>query len=376
MTTVATGALARCRVDSIGSLLRPPALLRAFAEADAGTIDEDELRRVIDQGVREVVAEQEALGLPLITDGEFRRRWFQEGFGDVTGFAHGQLAPIVMPSFSVNAQTGQASGEFSQIATSSRLQLVFNRPLEEFVFARALTVRIVKASFMTANRIVEIFDAEGSRDVYDDVEAFRTDVVRIQRQMIDQLIRAGCEYIHIDAPGYAAYVDDPTVAAMRERGEDPDALLAKAIETDNAVIDGFDDVTFALHVCRGNFRGKWARQGGYDRVAERLYNELHHQRLLLEYDSPRAGNFDSLRFLPKGKMAVLGLISTKTHEVESADEIKRRIDEASRFIAFDQLGLSCQCGFGSTMEGNPLSVEDQWHKLELMLEVAADVWRQ
>ncbi len=369
-----TEAIALCRVDTIGSLLRPPGLLQAFADVDAGSLDARGLRQVQDQAIRDVIVEQEAHGLPLVTDGEFRRRWFQEGFGDVTGFAHGQLSPITLPELHKTDSPGQMTGQFSRVATSGRLRLAFNRPLEEFVFAKALTERVVKASFMTANRIIEIFDAENSTAVYPDVDAFRADVVQIQREMIAQLIRAGCEYIHIDAPGYAAYVDEPTVAAMEERGEDPDARLEDAIATDNAVIDGFDDMTFALHVCRGNYQGNWARQGGYDDVAERLYNGLNHDRLLLEYDSPRAGSFDSLRFVPAGKVAVLGLISTKSPELESVDELKQRIEEASRFVAMDQLAVSCQCGFGSVMDGHPLTVDQQWRKLDRMVEVAEKVW--
>jgi 5-methyltetrahydropteroyltriglutamate--homocysteine methyltransferase len=227
---------------------------------------------------------------------------------------------------------------------------------------------------MTPNRIVEIFDAEQSTAVYPDVAAFRADVVAIQREMIAQLIRAGCEYIHIDAPGYASYVDDTTLARLRERGEDPDARLEQDIATDNAVIDGFDNITFALHVCRGNFKGRWGRQGGYDNIAERLFAGLNHHRLLLEYDSPRAGSFDSLRFVPADKIAVLGLISTKLPELESADELKRRIEEASQFLAIDQLAISSQCGFSTMLEGHPLTVEQQWAKLERMLEVADEVW--
>lgn len=380
MSVTEASTIAHCRVDTVGSLLRPPELLQAYTDADAGDLDERGLAKAQNRAIREVVAEQEAHGMPVVTDGEFRRRWFSEGFGDVAGFAHGELSPILLPEhFSMRPASDEVEQKVimnpaSRFATTERLRLVFNRPLEEFVHARALTERTVKVSFANPNRVVALFDAEASTDVYPDVEAFRADVIAIQREMIAQLVRAGCEYIQVDAPGYAAYIDERNVAAMKERGEDPTARLEQAIATDNAIIDGFDDVTFGLHVCRGNFRGQPAREGGYDEVGERLYNGLRHQRLLLEYDSPRAGSFDSLRFVPEGKVAVLGLISTKSPELESVDELKRRIEEASRFLGYEQLALSCQCGFGSMMEGHPLTPGEQWAKLDRMLEVADAVW--
>jgi 5-methyltetrahydropteroyltriglutamate--homocysteine methyltransferase len=374
MTAVEIDTITRCRVDLVGSLLRPPDLIQAFADADAGKLDTNGLRQMQDQAIRAVIAEQESHGLPLITDGEFRRRFFQEGFGDVTGFAHGQLAPIMLPKLTTTGASGQLTGGFEKFAMVDRLRLIFNRPLEEFVFARALTDRVVKASTMTPNRVIEIFDPGNSTAVYPDVDAFVADVIEVQRQIITQLVRAGCQYIHIDAPGYAAYVDEPTREMMRERGDDPDALLEAAIEVDNAVIAGFDDVTFGLHVCRGNYKGQWARQGAYDPIAEKLYQGLNHDRLLLEYDDLRSGSFESLRFVPPQKVAVLGLLSTKVADLESVDELRRRIDEASRFLPLDQLALSPACGFSSHREGHPLSPDDQWRKIDRVLEVADQVW--
>ena len=200
------------------------------------------------------------------------------------------------------------------------------------------------------------------------------DVVRIERQMITEVIEAGCEYIHIDEPAYTAYVDPTSLDMMRARGWDPAAGLLLGIAADNAVIEGFPDTTFGLHVCRGNAGGSWHREGAYDEIAEQLFSELAYARLLLEYDTERAGGFEPLRFVPKGKIAVLGLVSTKTSQLESKDELLRRIDEASAFLPVDQLAISPQCGFASGITGNPLSEDDQWRKLELVRDVAAAVW--
>ena len=203
---------------------------------------------------------------------------------------------------------------------------------------------------------------------------FMADVVSIQRQMIEALADAGCRYVHIDAPGYTAYVDEPSLAQMRARGEDPKENFARSLKADAAVIANFPGVTFGIHLCRGNQRSMWHREGTYDAIAEKLFNELPHDRLLLEYDSPRAGSFAPLRFVPKGKVVVLGLVSTKVPEIESVDDLKRRIDEASKHLPLNQLALSPQCGFASDVVGNLISADDQRRKLERVVEVARQVW--
>jgi 5-methyltetrahydropteroyltriglutamate--homocysteine methyltransferase len=202
--------------------------------------------------------------------------------------------------------------------------------------------------------------------------------------MISELVAAGCRYIHIDAPGFTAYVDQISLDRMRSRGEDPDQNLDRAIKAENAVIEGFDDVTFGLHICRGNPRGvdpvtgkvmpQWHREGHYDAIAERLFSGLKHQRLLLEYDSDRAGGFDPLRFIRKGTVAVLGLVTTKSATLESVDELKRRIDDAARRLPIDQLALSPQCGFSSGVGAVQIGEDEQWRKLERIMETARAVW--
>jgi 5-methyltetrahydropteroyltriglutamate--homocysteine methyltransferase len=369
----------RARVDAVGSLLRPAELVAAFAAVDEGSSTVDELRRVQDEAVRSVIAEQEARGLPVMTDGEFRRRHFMQSFAEIAGYAHGATAPVGTAVVTeekpgAGGAPSMARGHRRRSAVVEPIRLLRNAPLQEFRFAQELTDRVVKASLITPARIVEAYDEAGSREVYPDADHFLADVIRIQREMIAGLVDAGCRYVHIDAPDYAAYVDERSLAAMRERGEDPSAKLDGAIVNDNALVDGFAGVTFGLHVCRGNFRGRWAREGAYDAIAERLYNELSYQRLLLEYDSDRAGSFDSLRFMPAGKIAVLGLITTKVRRVETVDELQRRIEEAARFLPVEQLALSPQCGFASVLDGNPLDEDTQWRKLDVMMETASRVW--
>jgi len=192
--------------------------------------------------------------------------------------------------------------------------------------------------------------------------------------MIRTLAEAGCRYVQIDAPGYTAYVDAPSLQAMRARGEDPMENFARSLNADNEVIRGFEGVTFGIHICRGNQRSMWHREGSYDPIAERLLNELAHDRFLLEYDSPRAGGFEPLRFVPKGKVVVLGLVSTKIPQLETVDDLKRRIDEAGRYIPLEQLAISPQCGFASDVIGNLISEDDQKRKLEVVVETARQVW--
>ena len=194
------------------------------------------------------------------------------------------------------------------------------------------------------------------------------DVAAIQRQMVLELAEAGCPYVQLDEPGYTAYVDGPSLEKMRARGEDPDANLARSIAASNAVLAGLEGVTTAVHICRGNQTGGWHREGSYDAIAERLFGGLNCRRFLLEYDSERAGGFEPLRFVPKDKIVVLGLITTKLPELESVDALVRRIEEASRYLPVEQLALSPQCGFGHFPE------DVQWRKIDRMLETAARVW--
>jgi len=196
----------------------------------------------------------------------------------------------------------------------------------------------------------------------------------VEREIIAGLVGAGCRYVQIDAPGYTAYVDPPSLGAMRARGEDPAENFNRSLRADNQLLEGFNDVTFGIHLCRGNQRSMWHREGTYDAIAERLLNELKHDRFLFEYDTPRAGGFEPLRFLPKEKLVVLGLVSTKVALLENVEDLKRRIDDAARYVPLDQLAISPQCGFSSDVVGNLISAEDQKRKLEIVVETSRQVW--
>jgi 5-methyltetrahydropteroyltriglutamate--homocysteine methyltransferase len=259
-------------------------------------------------------------------------------------------------------------------SAAERLSMVHNLPLEEYRFVSRLTFKSIKVTMIGPDRISQRFDWQNSQGVYDGLDDFAQHVAEIEHEMVHDIAHAGCRYIHIDEPGYTAYVDEKSLAEMRARGEDPARNLARSIEADNAIIGHFDGITFGIHLCRGNARSMWHREGHYDAIAEQLFNGLKAQRLLLEYDSDRAGGFEPLRFVPKGKVAVLGLITTKTPEVETVDALKRRIDEASKYLPLEQLAISPQCGFASGLEGNLLCEDDQWRKLEVMLETARQVW--
>jgi 5-methyltetrahydropteroyltriglutamate--homocysteine methyltransferase len=382
------------RVDQNGSLVRPAALLDVFDRHAHGRASDAELRAAQDEAIRAVIKKQEAVGLPVVSDGEFRRRNFQESFGNaVSGYdVPAQAATRAdwrEPNrpFHRTEQNFEAAGPAitTRRPAVERLRLRHNVILDEYRFAAAAARQPAKVSLIGPDRIAQRFDWAKSQGVYKDVDEFIADVVAIQRQMITELVDAGCRYVHIDAPGFTAYVDQVSLDRMRARGEDPDENLERGIAAENAVIAGFPGVTFGLHICRGNPRGtdattgkivpQWHREGHYDGIAERLFNGLKHHRLLLEYDSERAGDFTPLRFMPKDKIAVLGLVTTKSADLEATDALKRRIDDAARHMPLDRLALSPQCGFNSGGDrGLQLGEDEQWRKFERILETAREVW--
>jgi 5-methyltetrahydropteroyltriglutamate--homocysteine methyltransferase len=384
MAQTTTKPLAKIRTDVVGSMLRPAQLKQSYADRDAGKITPEDLQRIEDDAIREAVHLQEQAGLDVITDGEYRRLNFQDSFAaSVTGFEARAVDLSFMESLSREGKPLQrwdpyhvADGAaiLQRRPVSQKLRLVRNLPLEEYRFVSGVAGKPVKVSLIGPDRIVQRFDYQNSKSVYWSVDDFVADVVRIEREMIRSLVDAGCRYVQIDAPSYTAYVDAPSLEEMRQWGEDPLKNLARSIKADNELLRLFGDVTFGIHLCRGNQRSMWHREGSYDAIAEMLFNDLHHDRLLLEYDSPRAGSFEPLRFVPKDKVVVLGLVSTKVSELETVDQLKRRIDEAAKFIPLDQLAISPQCGFASDVVGNLISEDDQKRKLEVVVETARQVW--
>ena len=219
-----------------------------------------------------------------------------------------------------------------------RIRLKRNVPLIEYEFLAKVAKTAAKVSLIGVDRISQRFDYEASTGVYASIDEFVDDVVKIEREIVESLVKAGCRYIHIDAPGFTAYVDEPSLAQMRARGEDPEANLSRSIKAEAKVVQGLGDVACGIHLCRGNQRSMWHREGAYDAIAERLFNELPHNRFMLEYDTPRAGGFEPLRFVPKGKVVVLGLVSTKVSDMETIDGLQRRIEQAIEIPAARSIG--------------------------------------
>ncbi|HEY7221712.1 MAG TPA: methionine synthase [Candidatus Binatia bacterium] len=381
MSDASSNNLRSMRVDLVGSLLRPQSVKDAFAKYGEGAIGEAELKQAQDAAIRDVVVKQVAHNLPVIVDGEFRRTSFMESFAVVAGVEEWQAGVKTYHELLKRADSGEASSHKGQDPillnrkrVTGRLKLLRNSLLDDFRFSQSLSDRPVKVTLIGPDRIQQCYDSDASRAVYASTDEFLRDVVGVERQMIDQLQQAGCCYVGIDAPGYTAYVDPDSLVAMRSRGEDPMAVMERSIRADNELIANFPTVTFGIHICRGNRQSMWHREGHYDAIAEKLFNRLNHQRLLLEYDTERAGGFEPLRFVPKGKIAVLGLITTKVGRVETVDELRRRIDDATRYLPLEQLALSPQCGFASSLRGNLLSEEEQFQKLDVMLETARNVW--
>jgi 5-methyltetrahydropteroyltriglutamate--homocysteine methyltransferase len=384
--------LNRIRVDHVGGLPRPAWLRDVQARYEEGNVSAEELEAAQRQAVGAVIGKQEELGLPILTDGEFTRHNFQESFGGaVTGFdappARYARRPASAPApqaarttDSDAVPTVRAPSGMSEPGPAivhrrpvvERLRLTRNVILEEYQRAASLAVTPVKVTLTGPDRISQRFAYESSRSAYRDMDEFLQDVVSIERQMIADVVAAGCRYVQIDEPGYTAYVDGPSLDTMRARGEDPDQNLARSIAADNALTHDFHGVTFGIHICRGGGGGRggtwFHREGAYDAIAERLYSQLDFDRFLLEYDSDAAGGFDSLRYMPNGKMAVLGLVSNHG-DVETKDYLERRLDEASAYVSLEHAALCPRCGFG----GAPDEVK-VWRKLGVLQEVATETW--
>jgi 5-methyltetrahydropteroyltriglutamate--homocysteine methyltransferase len=356
--TIEAEALPGLRVDQVGSLLRPPELIELFKLHASGRANDAQLSVAQDESIRQLVAKQESRGFPILTDGEHRRRNFQDSFGaSVAGFADSTLAVR------------------DRQPTVERLRLLNNQPLEEFRFIHSIATKPVKVTLIGPDRITQRFEWENSRAIYPTIDDFIADVVAIERRMVGELVAEGCRYVQMDAPGYTAYLDPVTTAPMIQRGEDPAKNLARSLQADNAIIEGFSGVTFSIHLCRGGSPGAHRRSGSYEAIAEQMFNTLRHHRFLLEYDTERAGGFEPLRLVPKDKIVVLGLLSTKEGKLELEDHLKRRIDEASKYLPLEQLALSPACGFGGgPTSGRRMDEEQQWAKLELVQKVAADIW--
>ena len=377
-----TSTLAVSRTDHVGSLLRPSSLKADFRRRALNEIDDAALRAAQDEAIRAVVGIQEAHGIAAVSDGEFRRLNWQVSFSEVSGWDlwTGSWKRLLQnpgdrAAHETPMQRGADAVVSFRVPASARLELVRNFPLGEYQYLRSVAKGPVKVTLMGADRVHQMCDIEASRPHYSGAAAFLADVVAIQRRMVGELVDAGCDYVQIDEPSYTGYVDADTLARMQARGEDPMTNLRRAVEADNKVIAGLKGrAVFGLHICRGNRASMWHREGKYDPIAELVFGGLDYDRLLLEYDTERAGGFEPLRYLKKGTIAVLGLITTKSGRVETVDELRRRIDDAAKFAPLEQLALSPQCGFASGIGGNLLTEDEQWRKLNVMREAARKTW--
>lgn len=362
----------RYHAETVGSLLRPDYLKDAFAQYDAGALSVEALAAAQDRAVLEAIALQEACDLDVLTDGEMRRHsWSDPLTSGLSGFSRDPLVP------SPN-QAGQSPTNTPPrlAAVAERLGAGENLPLAETAFLRQHTRRPVKATLPAISYASVLWAPGVSERAYPDRAEYLQDVLRLMRVQVAELAASGVGYVQLDAPRYTHLCSENGLENFRRLGLDPHTWLGEMIALDNALLAEFPDVTFGLHLCRGNSRSMWAIEGGYDPIAEQLFTELRVQRLLLEYDTPRAGTFAPLRFVPADKTVVLGLITTKTPEVESAELLRARIAEASQYVPLERLALSPQCGFASTLPGNLVSPEAQRAKLETLGRVAREVWRQ
>jgi methionine synthase II (cobalamin-independent) len=363
------------RADHVGSLLRPPQLLRAREQFAAGDLPAERLREIEDEAIREVIQMQHDVGLQSATDGEFRRAtWHMDFIYQLGGI---EKAPgDIRVTF--HNENGDIEWTPAAIHVGERVHLAEPIFAGDFAFVqRTVADGITPKLTIPSPSMVHYRGGRAAIDpaVYSDIEEFWSDLTRAYADQVRAVADMGCRYLQFDDTSLA-YLNDPTQrAAMADKGEDAEHLHETYIRHLNEVLaDKPDGLTVTTHMCRGNFRSSWAAEGGYDFVAEALFGQLAVDGFFLEYDDARSGGFEPLRFVPKGKMVVLGLVTTKRGELETKDELKRRIEEASRFVPIEQLCLSPQCGFSSTVEGNVLSYEDEVAKLSLIVETAAEVW--
>ncbi|MFN2628207.1 MAG: 5-methyltetrahydropteroyltriglutamate--homocysteine S-methyltransferase [Gaiellaceae bacterium] len=361
------------RADHVGSLLRPPQLLRAREDYGAGRIEAEELRLIEDEAIRRVVRKQEEVGLQSTTDGEFRRAsWHMDFIYQLDGVTK-EAGEIAVKFYNERGELEFTPAALHIDGTLGVSKTIFG---DAFSFLQQVTKRVPKLTIPSPS-MVHYRGGKAAIDpsVYPDLDSFWGDLTAAYAEQVRRLGELGCTYLQFDDTSLA-YMNDPRqrqyVAAI---GGDPEHQHVEYIHHINeALAHRPEGMAVTTHMCRGNFRSSWAASGGYDFVAEALFNELEVDGFFMEWDDARSGGFEPLRLLPKGKHVVLGLVTTKQGELESKDELKRRIGEAARYVDLEQLCLSPQCGFSSTVEGNELTQEQQWAKLRLIVETANEVW--
>jgi 5-methyltetrahydropteroyltriglutamate--homocysteine methyltransferase len=364
------------RANHVGSLLRPPELLEARERHQKAEIDAAQLRQVEDRCIRDAVKMQEDVGMQGITDGEFRRTLWHADF--LSRFDGIKVVEGLSPEAAKHFQNPDADVQRSptQFVVTGKLRHPRGIETENFRFLAGVTKQTPKQCIPSPSLVHFRTGRAGvDRVPYPDMDLFFADLARVYREEVADLAAAGCRYLQIDDVNFAYLCDPKMREGVKKIGADPDELpLLYANLINECIKDRPADMVVCTHLCRGNFRSSWVAEGGYDPVAEVLFNALKVDGYFLEFDTPRAGNFAPLHYLPKGKKLILGLVTTKTGALENPDDLQRRIDEASRYVPLDQLGISPQCGFSSTVLGNKLTIRDQIAKLELVVRVAKDVW--
>ena len=356
------------RSEVIGSMLRPPYLEQARLDATEGRLSPRAYKQLEDRAVAEAIGVQQSAGLDVITDGEQRRPSFTGHLIEaVDGFAREGGWAITFRN-----EDGQELVADRPVVVE---RLRWKRSLcgEDWVYLRANAKSRAKVTLVSAQQAAAYYDPIKSGGAYATLDAYLADVVDINRQEIDELVRMGCTYVQLDGPQYAALLDPVLRDGYRRRGSDPDRLLDQCVDLDNAIIDGHPGVTFGLHICRGNARSKFYASSDYEPIA-RIFQASRVNRFLLEYDDERSGGFEPLRHVPEDRVVVLGLVTTKKPQLEQPDQLRRSIEAAGRIVPLERLALSPQCGFASAPGGNLLSAEDQRLKLELVGRVARSVW--
>ncbi len=358
------------RADVVGSMLRPAFLLRAREQYAAGELAAATFKRIEDRAVDESVATQERSGVHVLTDGEMRRNVFASQLVQATeGFAS-------IPNNTVDwfDMDGHQQPSPVTVGLVSRIKRKRHLSAEEFAYLRGQTTRAMKVTLPSPSMYAYYWVPGVSDAAYRSTDAYLADVTDILRDEVAELFRLGAEYIQFDAPEFGMLIDPHQQQWFAHKGFETNQLIRDGVEMINSIIQGYSGITFGLHICRGNDANRYMAKGGYGRIAEMIFPHTHVQRLLLEYDDKRSGDFAPLKFVPDDKVVVLGLVTTKSPRMETADELHARIAEASHYIPLERLALSTQCGFASVARGNNLGFEVQEQKLRLVAEVAEQVW--
>jgi methionine synthase II (cobalamin-independent) len=365
-----TRAMPPFRADHVGSLLRPAAVKEARAKFAADSIPAAELKAVEDREIERLVVKQEEIGLKLATDGELRRSWWHFDF-------YAGLDGVELYEVAHGIQFVGVATKSQSIRVIDRVGFSGHPQLDHFRFLKS-KARVTPKMCIPAPGTMHFRQGRQSisRDIYPDLDAYFADVGAAYKKAVRAFYDAGCRYLQLDDTAWAMMCSAYEREQSKKRGDDPDSLPARYARMTNAALaDKPADMVVTMHSCRGNFRSKWIAEGGYEPVAERMFNDVNIDGYFLEWESARAGGLEPLRYVPKGrKIVVLGLVSSKLAALENKDDIKRRIDEATRYVALDQLALSPQCGFASTEEGNVITEDEQWAKLRLVVEIANEVW--